>query len=98
MTPPSSGQKSGKSEPNKVPNCVHVELRDAVSRSYQLSCQQKISLYDAWLAARTIALKIHPEMENVEAGLRVMTIIAWQTLQTELHRRCHTAHQQHRAA
>ena len=61
-----------------------VELRDAVSRSYQLSCQQNISLYDAWLFARTIALKIRPELEEIEAGRRVMTIIAWHTLQTEL--------------
>ena len=59
-------------------------MRDAVSRSYQLSCQQNISLYDAWVIARTIALKIRPELEDLEAGRRVMAIIAWHTLQTEL--------------
>jgi hypothetical protein len=88
VVPLSSGQKADKSEPNKLPNCVpvepDVELRDAVSRSYQLSCQQNIPLYDAWVIAQTIALKIRPELEDIEAGRRVMTIIAWHTLQTEL--------------
>jgi hypothetical protein len=67
-----------------VPVEPDVEMRDAVSRSYQLSCQQNISLYDAWVIARTIALKIRPELEDLEAGRRVMAIIAWHTLQTEL--------------
>jgi hypothetical protein len=53
-----------------------IENKLFLYRTRKDSCQQNISLYDAWVIARTIALKIRPELEDLEAGRRVMAIIA----------------------
>lgn len=66
-----------------VPVETDVELRRAVAQSYHLSRKFHLSLYDAWFAGRTIALEIRPGMDELEAGRRVMMIIAWTVLQQD---------------
>ena len=63
--------------PAPLPVETDTELRYAVALSCELSRKRRRSLYDAWFAARAIALEIRPELDELEAGRRAMMIIAW---------------------
>jgi hypothetical protein len=60
-----------------------AELRYAVSISYDLSCKRGLSLYDAWLTARDIAMEVMADLDELEAGQRAAMIIAWKALQSD---------------
>jgi hypothetical protein len=69
--------------PTPIPIEPDAELRNAVLLRYELSHDRRLSLYDAWFAARTVALEMRPDMEAMEAGRRVALILAWNDLQHE---------------
>jgi hypothetical protein len=69
--------------PTPIPIETDAELRYAVLLSHELSRELCLSLYDAWFAARTVALEVRPDMEAMEAGRRVALILAWNDLQHE---------------
>ncbi|EWY36298.1 hypothetical protein N825_28925 [Skermanella stibiiresistens SB22] len=67
-----------------IPEEPDAELRRAVCLSHDISYAFNLPLYDAWFAARAVALEMRPDLDETEIGGRVAMIIAWKEAQDDL--------------